>query len=83
MGTTSSSPASTPGASPGVSIVQSVKIDHSKCENKPKEMKRPCCVCRETRTARDECILLNGEEKCKDFVEAHNRCLKAEGFDPA
>ncbi|OLP85244.1 Protein URA2 [Symbiodinium microadriaticum] len=31
--------------------------------------------------ARDECITMNGEEKCKAFIEAHKQCLRAEGFD--
>lgn len=43
--------------------------------------KRICCACKETRAARDDCIVLNGEEKCKHFVEAHNQCLRSEGFD--
>ena len=33
------------------------------------------------RKVRDECILLNGEEACKAFIEAHKACLRREGFD--
>ncbi|KAF8820059.1 putative copper chaperone COX17-1 [Cardiosporidium cionae] len=43
--------------------------------------KRICCVCKETKSVRDECIVLNGEEKCAAFIEAHNQCLRREGFD--
>lgn len=43
--------------------------------------KRICCVCKPTKHARDECVVLNGEEKCKAFIDAHNRCLREEGFD--
>lgn len=35
----------------------------------------------DTKSVRDECIVLHGEEKCKAFIESHNRCLKAEGFE--
>jgi len=46
---------------------------------KPK--KKICCACPETKTARDECIMVNGEEKCAELIEAHKKCLRAEGFD--
>eukprot|EP01068_Selenidium_serpulae_P005396 Selendium_serpulae@DN4001_c0_g1_i3.p1 len=45
------------------------------------EGKRICCVCKETKAARDDCITLNGESKCRAFIDAHNRCLRFEGFD--
>ncbi|UVC49612.1 Cytochrome c oxidase copper chaperone [Theileria orientalis] len=44
------------------------------------DKKLPCCVCKETKEARDLCIAKNGLDKCKEFVEAHNRCLRNEGF---
>ena len=47
-------------------------------ETKPKC--RICCACPETRKARDECIVENGEELCFDKIEAHKACLRAEGF---
>lgn len=47
----------------------------------PPQKKGICCVCKETKAARDECILLNGEERCQQFIEAHNQCLRSEGFD--
>ena len=46
-----------------------------------KSGKKICCSCPETKKARDECIVLNGEDKCADVIEAHKRCLRAEGFD--
>jgi cytochrome c oxidase assembly protein subunit 17 len=49
-------------------------------EQQPKK-KMPCCVCKEERSVRDECVLLNGEEKCSKFIEAHKACLRKEGFD--
>ncbi|CAM9514775.1 unnamed protein product [Ectocarpus sp. 12 AP-2014] len=31
--------------------------------------------------ARDDCVIMNGEEECKNFIEAHKECLRSEGFD--
>lgn len=33
--------------------------------------------------ARDECVTLHGPEskQCQELIEAHKRCLRAEGFD--
>jgi len=42
-----------------------------------------CCVCKETKAKRDECLLLNSEDQCKAAIEQHNQCLRAEGFDPS
>ncbi|KAJ9453949.1 Cytochrome c oxidase copper chaperone 1 [Diplonema papillatum] len=39
-----------------------------------------CCACPSTRSARDECIIRNGEENCKSQIEAHYQCLLTEGF---
>ena len=43
---------------------------------------RPCCVCPETRKARDECVLRHGPDSslCKKVIEAHNVCLASYGF---
>ena len=41
---------------------------------------RICCACPETKKARDECVVNNGEEHCADKIEAHKVCLRAEGF---
>ena len=41
---------------------------------------RTCCACHETRTARDECIVKNGEAACAALSEAHKACLRAEGL---
>jgi len=40
-----------------------------------------CCACPETKKARDECIVRNGEDLCKDFIEAHKTCLRSKGFN--
>jgi cytochrome c oxidase assembly protein subunit 17 len=42
--------------------------------------KKICCACPETKRARDECIAERGEEACRDLIEAHKACLRAEGF---
>ena len=41
---------------------------------------RPCCACPETRKARDECILENGEANCTKLIEEHKECLRSHGF---
>jgi len=43
--------------------------------------KKICCACPETKKVRDECVVVNGEEKCKKEIEAHLICLRAEGFN--
>lgn len=40
----------------------------------------PCCACKPTKSMRDECIRSFGEEKCLDFVRAHEDCLREKGF---
>ncbi len=53
-----------------------VTVDSAKDEKKL----RPCCACPETRKARDECILENGELNCSKLIEAHKECLRQQGF---
>lgn len=36
--------------------------------------------CPDTKAKRDECVVVNGEEKCTNFIEAHKECLRKEGF---
>ncbi|ETI45799.1 hypothetical protein F441_09670 [Phytophthora nicotianae CJ01A1] len=45
-----------------------------------KSGKKICCSCPTTKQARDLCIVNNGEENCKDIIEAHKVCLRSEGF---
>lgn len=42
---------------------------------------KPCCACPETKKARDACIVENGEENCRELIEAHRACLKKHGFN--
>ncbi|EDO07581.1 putative cytochrome c oxidase copper chaperone (COX17) [Babesia bovis T2Bo] len=42
--------------------------------------KKICCVCKETKLARDECVAKHGEEQCKELIDLHNQCLRKEGF---
>jgi cytochrome c oxidase assembly protein subunit 17 len=48
-------------------------------ETKPKC--KACCACPETKTVRDECVLLNGQENCSKEIEAHLACMRAAGFN--
>jgi cytochrome c oxidase assembly protein subunit 17 len=47
---------------------------------KKKKKKKICCACPDTKLARDECVVINGEDACSALVEAHKACLRAEGF---
>ncbi|VDP05329.1 unnamed protein product [Heligmosomoides polygyrus] len=42
---------------------------------------KPCCACPETKKARDQCIIENGEEHCGKLIEAHKQCMRDAGFD--
>lgn len=48
---------------------------------KPK--KKICCACPETKAVRDECVATHGPEHfhCLPLIEAHKKCLRAEGFN--
>ncbi|CAN4104179.1 unnamed protein product [Withania somnifera] len=48
-------------------------------DSKPK--KKICCACPETKKVRDECIVEHGESACEKWIEAHRKCLRAEGFN--
>uniref|UniRef100_A0A915BAJ3 Cytochrome c oxidase copper chaperone n=1 Tax=Parascaris univalens TaxID=6257 RepID=A0A915BAJ3_PARUN len=61
-------------------LKMSEKKDCPLSNDEPKKLK-PCCACPQTKKARDECIVLNGEEKCGTYIEAHKKCLRDHGFD--
>lgn len=50
----------------------------SGADSKPK--KKICCACPDTKKLRDECIVEHGESACEKWIEAHKKCLRAEGF---
>ncbi|KAH8554597.1 cytochrome c oxidase copper chaperone [Umbelopsis sp. PMI_123] len=41
---------------------------------------KPCCACPETKKVRDRCIFDNGEENCKQYIDAHVKCMRDLGF---
>lgn len=47
-------------------------------QEKPKL--RICCACPATKSLRDECVMMNGEENCSVEIENHKICLRAAGF---
>ncbi|CAK8678962.1 cytochrome c oxidase copper chaperone-like [Clavelina lepadiformis] len=63
----------------------SSKAAEPKPDKRPRDkdgkLLKPCCVCLETKGARDECIINKGEESCGDFIEAHKKCLRDLGFN--
>ncbi|XP_076372573.1 cytochrome c oxidase copper chaperone COX17 [Tachypleus tridentatus] len=54
--------------------------EEKKVDEKKQKMK-PCCACPETKKVRDECIVQNGEENCRDLIEAHKECMRKMGFN--
>jgi len=42
---------------------------------------KACCACPETKQARDQCIVENGEANCTELIEAHKECMRRMGFD--
>ncbi|RWS07130.1 cytochrome c oxidase copper chaperone-like protein [Dinothrombium tinctorium] len=56
-----------------------METNAAKNENDGKKLK-PCCACPETKRARDQCIIENGEENCRELIEAHKECMRKLGF---
>lgn len=52
----------------------------NKTTDKAEEKKRPCCVCKETRSARDLCYAEKGFEECYKEIQEHKDCMASEGF---
>lgn len=48
----------------------------------PKKKLGPCCVCKETKKLRDDCLFEKQESDCQEFIYKHNDCLKEHGFEP-
>mmetsp|Transcript_46471 Transcript_46471/g.68695 ORF Transcript_46471/g.68695 Transcript_46471/m.68695 type:complete len:84 (-) Transcript_46471:294-545(-) len=76
--------ASTPSSGSGdTSKSANAPVAHSTPNPKVgKSGKKICCSCPETKKARDECILMKGEDdsECIKLIEAHKVCLRGEGF---
>ncbi|KAL7200224.1 hypothetical protein ACSBR1_032194 [Camellia fascicularis] len=62
----------------GSSKDQGPTIAASGADMKPKKM---CCACPDTKKLRDECIVEHGEAACSKWIDAHLKCLRAEGFN--
>ncbi|KIV92660.1 hypothetical protein PV10_03933 [Exophiala mesophila] len=84
MGWFSSSP--TP-AQPATSIPQQPSTpDNLACELKPAsaEKVKPCCVCKDEKSQRDECMLFSRsddpQEDCKGLVAKYKDCMAGYGF---
>ncbi|KAJ7515226.1 hypothetical protein O6H91_22G006200 [Diphasiastrum complanatum] len=50
-------------------------------EEKAGPKKKICCACPDTKILRDECVVEHGPDACKKWIDAHLRCLRAEGFN--
>lgn len=68
---------SVPAAKPAEAL--SGAVDSNETKKSPPKCKA-CCACPETKRARDACIVENGEENCRDLIEAHLKCMRDMGF---
>ncbi|EON61977.1 hypothetical protein W97_01195 [Coniosporium apollinis CBS 100218] len=45
---------------------------------------KPCCVCKDEKAARDECMLFsqsdNAQQECRDLVSRYRSCMAGYGF---
>ncbi|OCK97008.1 uncharacterized protein K441DRAFT_631860 [Cenococcum geophilum 1.58] len=45
---------------------------------------KPCCVCKDEKAARDECMLFstsnNAQQECQDLVSKYRSCMAGYGF---
>ncbi|KAK4484717.1 hypothetical protein RD792_007309 [Penstemon davidsonii] len=56
------------------------EVSSGTTDTKPKK-KKICCACPDTKKLRDECVVEHGEAACEKWIEAHRKCLRAEGFN--
>lgn len=53
----------------------------------PLTLLQPCCVCKDEKAARDECMLFSRapdpQEACKDWVGKYRSCMASYGFNLA
>merc|ERR1711879_366565 len=81
MGTSSSTSSSTtslPSANDS-SKPEFAKTPEELAEGKPRC--KSCCACPDTRKLRDECVATKGIDNCQEFIDAHNKCMEAMGFN--
>jgi cytochrome c oxidase assembly protein subunit 17 len=80
----------TPG--PPLTANASSQINNLASSNKPPGDEgapkvKPCCVCKEEKAARDECMLFSTakdpQAACADMVTKYRACMKGFGFDLA
>ncbi|KAL5361231.1 cytochrome C oxidase copper chaperone-domain-containing protein [Aspergillus floccosus] len=53
-------------------------------QSAPAEKPKPCCVCKEEKTARDDCMLFSKTDdptkECKPMIEQYKSCMAGFGF---
>lgn len=54
---------------------------------KTEEKVKPCCVCKDEKSARDKCMLFSQaddpQEDCKGMVQKYRECMRGHGFNIA
>ncbi|CRK14084.1 hypothetical protein HYQ45_010319 [Verticillium longisporum] len=68
-------------ASPATTISSPSLATPAPAAEKPK----PCCVCKEEKSKRDECMLFSNAadpaKACAPMIDAYKLCMKGFGFD--
>ncbi|GAB7328238.1 hypothetical protein MBLNU13_g00255t1 [Cladosporium sp. NU13] len=80
-------------SAPAANTSDSLQINNLAASNKPADAAattakpKPCCVCKEEKAARDECMLFSTakdpQAACGDLVNKYRSCMKGFGFDLA
>ncbi|KAH7163097.1 COX17 protein [Dactylonectria estremocensis] len=92
MGASQSTPSSLPKPPPSSSTMDaqaatlpsvSAAVASSKANAEPSKPK-PCCVCKDEKAKRDECMLFSNAKDpaadCKSLVEQYRSCMTGYGF---
>ncbi|PHH84940.1 hypothetical protein CDD83_1143 [Cordyceps sp. RAO-2017] len=70
--------AATPAAVPSVPVTAATSTDSN---SRPK----PCCVCKEEKSKRDECMLFSSAKDpaadCQSFVNQYKSCMLRYGYN--
>ncbi|KAF7559550.1 hypothetical protein G7046_g4602 [Stylonectria norvegica] len=85
MGASQSTPA--PASPPKMQAVSlpSAAPAAAAATTEPASKPRPCCVCKDEKAKRDECMLFSTAKDpaadCKSLVEQYRTCMKGFGFE--
>ncbi|KAF2724437.1 hypothetical protein K431DRAFT_281866 [Polychaeton citri CBS 116435] len=72
-------------ANPSSSHPNNLAADLKPAGGEATQKVKPCCVCKEEKSARDECMLFstaaNPQEACTSLVDKYRACMRGYGFN--